>query len=179
MQWQKNRTPLSHWTTIWATWGIPPIFTLMLSYIPEIHGPSPHLSNAYSVSGTIVRIVQGAVPGSGQRTDGKTKKEQLLSFKVLKPGGFHKNNSKPRERMMNMVCLHRHEGLTPQKGINTFRPSAGIIEKVFTDKVIWPGQWTVVVAYGERCQIRDLQRFSFGTRDQAWSPKSFCVAEFY
>ena len=112
----------------------------MLSYIPEIHGPSPHLSNAYSVSGTIVRIVQGAVPGSGQRTDGKTKKEQLLSFKVLKPGGFHKNNSKPRECMMNMVCLHRHEGLTPQKRINTFRPSAGIIEKVFTDKVIWPGQ---------------------------------------
>ena len=30
------------------------------------------------------------------------------------------------------------------------------------------------------CRIHDLQRrFSFGTRDQAWSLKSFCVAEFY
>ena len=38
-----------------------------------------------------------------------------------------------------------------------------------------------VITYGERCQICDLQkrRFSFGTRDQAWSLKSFCVAEFY
>ena len=84
--------------------------------------------------------VQVPVPGSGQRTDVKTNKEQFLPLKVLKPGGFHKNNSKPRECMMNMVCLHRHEALTPQKGINTFRPSAGIIEEVFTDKVIWPGQ---------------------------------------
>ena len=38
----------------------------------------------------------------------------------------------------------------------------------------------VVIAYGEWCWIRDLQRrFSFRTRDQAWSLKSFCVAEFY
>ena len=39
----------------------------------------------------------------------------------------------------------------------------------------------LVIAYGKRCPIRDLQRrrFSFGTRDQAWSLKSFCVAEFY
>ena len=38
----------------------------------------------------------------------------------------------------------------------------------------------VVIAYGEWCWIRDLQkRFSFGTRDQPWSLKSFCVAKFY
>ena len=37
-----------------------------------------------------------------------------------------------------------------------------------------------MIAYGEWCQIPDLQRsFNFGTRDQAWSLKSFCVAEFY
>ena len=34
-----------------------------------------------------------------------------------------------------------------------------------------------MIAYGEWCQIPDLQRsFNFGTRDQAWSLKSFCVA---
>ena len=38
----------------------------------------------------------------------------------------------------------------------------------------------VVIAYGEWCWIHDLQRrFSFGNRDQAWSLKSFWVAEFY
>ena len=38
----------------------------------------------------------------------------------------------------------------------------------------------VVIAYGEWCRIRDLRRrFNFGIRDQAWSLKSFCVAEFY
>ena len=38
----------------------------------------------------------------------------------------------------------------------------------------------VMIAYSERCGIRDLRRrFSFGTRDQAWSLKNFCVAEFY
>ena len=37
-----------------------------------------------------------------------------------------------------------------------------------------------VIAYGEWCQIHGLwSRFSFRTRDQAWSLKSFCVAEFY
>ena len=38
----------------------------------------------------------------------------------------------------------------------------------------------VVIAYGEWYWICDLQsrRFSFGTRNQAWSLKSFCVAEF-
>ena len=37
-----------------------------------------------------------------------------------------------------------------------------------------------LIAYGERGWIRDLwRRFSFGTRDQPWSLKSFCVAEFY
>ena len=36
------------------------------------------------------------------------------------------------------------------------------------------------IAYDEWCRICDLwRRFSFGTRDQAWSLKSFCVAEFY
>ena len=38
----------------------------------------------------------------------------------------------------------------------------------------------VMIAYSEPRGIRDLRRrrFSFGTRDQAWSLKSFCVAEF-
>ena len=36
-----------------------------------------------------------------------------------------------------------------------------------------------LIAYSEHCWICDLQRFSFMTRDQAWSLKSFCVAEFY
>ena len=37
-----------------------------------------------------------------------------------------------------------------------------------------------LIAYSERCQICDLWgRFGFGTRDQAWSLESFCVAEFY
>ena len=42
-----------------------------------------------------------------------------------------------------------------------------------------PGQprgWELTV----QCQIHDLQRRpSCGTRDQAWSLKSFCIAEFY
>ena len=37
-----------------------------------------------------------------------------------------------------------------------------------------------VIVYREQCPILDLRRrFSFGTRDQSWSLKSFCVAEFY
>ena len=37
-----------------------------------------------------------------------------------------------------------------------------------------------LIAYGEPGQICDLwRRFSFGTRDEAWSLKSFYVAEFY
>ena len=40
--------------------------------------------------------------------------------------------------------------------------------------------WPELTSYSEWCQIRDLRRrFSFGTRDQAWSLKSFCEAEFY
>ena len=35
------------------------------------------------------------------------------------------------------------------------------------------------MANGEQCQICGLWRFNFGTRDQAWSLKSFCVAELY
>ena len=39
----------------------------------------------------------------------------------------------------------------------------------------------LVIAHGERCQIHYLRRwrFSFGTRNQAWSLKSFFVAVFY
>ena len=52
---------------------------------------------------------------------------------------------------------------------NSFIPDK---EKVL---VVW-----IVIVYGERCQICDLwRRFSFRTRDQAWSLKNFCVAEFY
>ena len=36
-----------------------------------------------------------------------------------------------------------------------------------------------VIAYSERCRICYRQGFNFGTRDQAWSLKSFCGAEFY
>jgi len=43
-----------------------------------------------------------------------------------------------------------------------------------------PGWAPKKIAYSERCQIRDLwKRFNFGTKDQAWSLKSFCVAVFY
>ena len=66
-------------------------------------------------------------------------------------------------------------------------------ENVYTDKAkrlqLWvclpfpedPGRSPKMLAYSDRYQIHDLQRrrFSFGTRDQAWSLKSFCVAEFY
>ena len=37
----------------------------------------------------------------------------------------------------------------------------------------------LLIVYSECCRIHDLQRFSFGTRDQVWSLKRFCVAEFY
>ena len=38
----------------------------------------------------------------------------------------------------------------------------------------------ILIACGERCWIHDFwRRFNFGTRDQAWSFKSFCVAEFF
>jgi len=38
----------------------------------------------------------------------------------------------------------------------------------------------VMIANGEWCQIRDIQRrFNFWTRDQAWSLKSLSTAEFY
>ena len=36
-----------------------------------------------------------------------------------------------------------------------------------------------MIAYGEWCRIPDLWRFNLGTRDQAWSLKSFYIAEFY
>ena len=37
-----------------------------------------------------------------------------------------------------------------------------------------------MIAYGEWCKIHDIQRrFSFGIKDQAWSLKSFCEAEFF
>ena len=42
--------------------------------------------------------------------------------------------------------------------------------------LFWNGK---VIAYGEQCKIRNLQRFSFGTRFQTWAFKSFCIAEFY
>ena len=38
-----------------------------------------------------------------------------------------------------------------------------------------------MIAYSERFRICDLRRrrFNFRTRDQTWSLKSFCIAEFY
>ena len=37
----------------------------------------------------------------------------------------------------------------------------------------------LLISYGEWCQICDLlRRFNFGTRDQAWSLKSFCISQF-
>ena len=46
--------------------------------------------------------------------------------------------------------------------------------------VIRENRWWIMIAYSEQCQICDLlRRFSFGMRGQAWSLKSFCVAEFY
>ena len=45
--------------------------------------------------------------------------------------------------------------------------------------VHWVGDAIQLIAYGEQCWICDLRRFNFGTRDQVWSLKSFCIAEFY
>ena len=43
-----------------------------------------------------------------------------------------------------------------------------------------PGQACRMIAYCEWCRILDLwRRFSFENRDQAYSFKSFCAAEFY
>ena len=40
--------------------------------------------------------------------------------------------------------------------------------------------YALLTVYGEWCRIHDLwRRFSFGTREQAWSLKSFCIARFY
>ena len=37
--------------------------------------------------------------------------------------------------------------------------------------------WSVLIAYSKQCQIHDLWKlFSFRTRDQAWSHKSFCIS---
>ena len=44
--------------------------------------------------------------------------------------------------------------------------------------VRWVGDAIQLIAYGEQCWICDLRRFNFGTRDQVWSLKSFCIAEF-
>ena len=45
---------------------------------------------------------------------------------------------------------------------------------------LWKILKEMVIGYSEWCQILDLQsKFSVGTRDQARSLKSFCVAEFY
>ena len=72
----------------------------------------------------------------------------------------------------------------------------GIAEWIFSFKKVVRGKeafvvpisffsfpsWKVVrITYAERCWIRDLwrRRFSFRTRDQTWSLKSLCVAEFY
>ena len=66
-------------------------------------------------------------------------------------------------------------------------------ENVYTEKAerleLWvflpcpedPRRAPKMIAYSERCWICDLRRrrFSFGTRDQAWSLKSFCIAKFY
>ena len=42
---------------------------------------------------------------------------------------------------------------------------------------LFSSAYWLLIGYGERCQIPDLQRrFSFGTREQAWSLESFCVA---
>ena len=58
-----------------------------------------------------------------------------------------------------------------------------IWKSVFVDLISWEiDQQNVVwlIAYGEQCRICDLwSRFSSRTRDQAWSLKNFCVAEFY
>ena len=49
--------------------------------------------------------------------------------------------------------------------------------------ILWNSafSWVYLIAYGEQCRIHDFwrRRFNFRTRDQAWSLKSFCVAEFY
>ena len=66
-------------------------------------------------------------------------------------------------------------------------------EKLYTEKAerleLWvflpcptdPGWAPKMIAYGEWCQIRDLQRrrFTFGIRDQAWPLRAFEWQKFY
>ena len=66
--------------------------------------------------------------------------------------------------------------LTDKQGFKKFTSHLSFLRP---KKDIWSSKMKKI-AYGERCQVRDLQRsFSFRTRNQAWSLKSFCVAEFY
>ena len=77
--------------------------------------------------------------------------------------------------------------------ISTRKSLASKAENVCTEKAEWLELWVFLlrpenprwaskmIAYGEWCRIRDLQRrrFNFGTRDQAWSLKGFYIADFY
>jgi len=69
---------------------------------------------------------------------------------------------------------------TGKPGVLRFMRSQRVGHDWATD-LIWSDLMCILlIAYNEWCWIHDLwRRFSFGTRDQAWSLKSFCAAEFY
>ena len=75
---------------------------------------------------------------------------------------------------------HRHTTELESKAESVCTEKAERVELwVFLPCPEDPGQAPKMIAYSNRCQICDLRRrFSFGTRDQAWSLKSIYVAEF-
>ena len=94
-------------------------------------------------------------------------------------------------RTSEICCLVTHLGLTLCNPMDCNTPGFPVLHhllEVAQTYVHWvtdaiqpshPLSFPLI-AYSERCQICDLWgRFGFGTRDQAWSLESFCVAEFY
>ena len=92
--------------------------------------------------------------------------------------GFRKGRG-TRDQIAN-ICWSIEKAREFQKNIYfCFIDYAKAFDYVDHNK-LWKILKEMVIGYSEWCQILDLQsKFSVGTRDQARSLKSFCVAEFY
>ena len=93
--------------------------------------------------------------------------------------GFRKCRG-TRDQIANILLNHRKSKRIPEKNIYfCFIDYTKAFDCVDQNK-LWKILKEMVIGYSEWCQILDLQsKFSVGTRDQARSLKSFCVAEFY
>ena len=89
------------------------------------------------------------------------------------------------EQLREFTQTHVHwvsESIQPSHALSSPSPPAFNFPsiRVFSNESVlhirWPKYWQLTVN-GVRFLIQ--RRFSFGTRDQAWSLKSFCVTEFY